>query len=61
MSQSGREQPDEAQTGTEESIGLLSDSVLTTLENRLKEFGNIVVSVSVMNKSITALRTELDK
>ena len=33
----------------------------TTLENRLKEFGNIAVSVSVVNKSITALRTELDE
>ena len=35
--------------------------MLTTLENRLKEFGNIAVSVSVVTKSITALRTELDK
>ena len=61
MSQSGREQPDEAQTGTGESIPSLSDSVLTTLDNRLKEFGNIAVSVSVMNQSITALRTELDE
>ena len=61
MSQSGREQPDEAPRGTEESIASLSDSVLTALENPLREFGNIAVSVSVMNKSITVLLTELDE
>ena len=46
---------------TEESIASLSDSVMTALVNHLKEFGNIAVLVSVMNKSITVLLTELDE
>ena len=38
-----------------------SEAVLSTLVGRLKEFGNIAISVSVMNKSLTALRAELDE
>ncbi|MCG7883186.1 MAG: hypothetical protein JAY96_16525 [Candidatus Thiodiazotropha endolucinida] len=38
-----------------------SEQVLKTLENRLEEFRSVAVSVNVMNKAITALRTELDE
>lgn len=61
MSQNETAQPDEAQVGARENFATRSESVLTTLEHRLQEFGNIAVSVSVMNKSLTALRSELDE
>ena len=60
MSQNETEQPDEAQAGAKPSFAARSESVLSTLENRLQEFGNLVISVNVMNKSLTAIRSELD-
>ena len=64
MAQNGTDQkadqPDGAQ-GRNANFAQRSDTVLKTLEDRLDELRNVAMSVSVMNKSITALRTELDE
>ena len=60
MSQDTRmEQPEDgAQTG---NFSQRSEAVLKTLEERLLEFSNIALSVNVMNKSLTSMRTEIEE
>lgn len=52
-----KEQPHGVHKGNS-SFSQCSDAVLKTLEEWLIEFGNVAVSVSIMNKSLTALCNE---
>lgn len=64
MAQNGTDQRADQTDGAQEgntNFALRSEKVLKTLEERLDEFQNVAISVGVMNKSITALRSELDE